>query len=262
MKIHQTGISFRPDNRRVVVRPFIPVEPAKVENIISRALSLSETETGEQLALLRADFGERHVGLDKCWQRHLEKVRAHIPAGRELSNPRQLFIGALFSGEYALESAALFNPSIVRHPDQSGLSDGALRFILSLRATGEGHISSIEFRTGVIQRDHSIQMEATTPLVTLPEVDPRPTFQKVAFLHKLNAMGVENEWSTTVMRQLPDSFTPDELEKELSITDNTVLNSHDAQRTVECMHWLAESNYEIHFSSATTVSERIIFPVS
>ena len=262
MKIHQTGISFRPDNRRVVVRPFIPVDPAKVENIISRALSLSETETGEQLALLRADFGERHVGLDKCWQRHLEKVRAHIPAGRELSNPRQLFIGALFSGEYALESAALFNPSIVRHPDQSGLSDGALRFILSLRATGEGHISSIEFRTGVIQRDHSIQMEATTPLVTLPEVDPRPTFQKVAFLHKLNAMGVENEWSTTVMRQLPDSFTPDELEKELSITDNTVLNSHDAQRTVECMHWLAESNYEIHFSSATTVSERIIFPVS
>src|SRR5438477_5249063 len=229
MKLHPTGLLLWPDNKRVVVRPFISMDPTRVQHIIARALALSEQETEKQLSLVRADFSERHVDLNKSWLRHFEKVRAQIPDDETISEPRRLFIGALFSGEYALESAALFNPSIVPHPNQTGLSDGALRFILSLRATGEGHISSIEFRTGVIQSDHSIQMEATTPLVTLPEVDPRPTFQKVAFLHKLNAMGVENEWSTTVMRQLPDSFTRDELEKELSITDKTVLNSHDAQ---------------------------------
>src|SRR5437773_880047 len=264
MKIHQTGISFRPDNRRVVVRPFIPVDPAKVENIISRALSLSETETGEQLALLRADFGERHVGLDKCWQRHLEKVRAHIPAGRELSNPRQLFIGALFSGEYALESAALFNPSIVRHPDQSGLSDGALRFILSLRATGEGHISSIEFRTGVIHRDHSIEIKKTTPFVTLPELNPNPTYHKRAFLDKLSEMGLENDWAASVMERLGKTFLFDELDKSIqqAAFDEASAHTRDVPRTLECMHWLAESNYEIHFAPSSEMSERIIFPVS
>jgi len=262
MKIHLTGICFRPDNRRVVVRPFIPVEAADVENIIDRALSLTEIEAEEQVTLLRADFGKRHVGLDKCWQQHFERVRAYIPSDRKLSETRQLFVGAIFSGEYALESAALFNPSIVPHPDQSNLNEGTLRFILSLRATGEGHVSSIEFRAGVIRSDHSIEMEKTTPFVTLPEVDPRPTFQKAAFVHKLNAMGVENEWSAEVMRQLPDPFTRDELEKQLSKTDDAVENSHEAHRTIECMHWLAESNYEIHFNSSTTVSERIIFPVS
>src|SRR5438128_2610584 len=231
MKLHPTGVLLRPDNKRVVVRPFIPINPTRVEQIIARALALSEQETEKQLSLVRADFRERHIDLDKNWLRHFEKVRAQIPDGEAISEPRQLFIGALFSGEYALESAALFNPSIVPHPDQSSLSDGALRFILSLRATGEGHISSIEFRAGVIHRDHSIQLEATTPHVMLPEVDPRPTFQKSAFLHKLDAMGVENDRSAAVMGQLPDLFTSVELEDQLLKTDDAVPASLDAQRT-------------------------------
>ncbi|PYL32349.1 MAG: glycosidase, partial [Verrucomicrobia bacterium] len=163
MKLHPTGVLLWPDNKRVVVRPFISMDPTRVQHIIARALALSEQETEKQLSLLRADFSERHVDLNKSWLRHFEKVRAQIPDDEPISEPRRLFIGALFSGEYALESAALFNPSIVPHPDQTGLSPGDLRFILSLRATGEGHISSIEFRTGVIHRDHSIQIKKTTP---------------------------------------------------------------------------------------------------
>ena len=158
MKLHPTGVLLRPDNKRVVVRPFIPINPTRVEHIIARALALSEQETEKQLSLVRADFSERHIDLDKSWLRHFDKVRGHIPDGETISEARRLFIGALFSGEYALESAALFNPSIVPHPDQTGLGQGDLRFILSLRATGEGHISSIQFRTGVIHRDHSIEI--------------------------------------------------------------------------------------------------------
>src|SRR5205823_14240698 len=175
MKLYPTGIFLWPDNKRVVVRPFIPINPTRVEHIIARALALSEQETEKQLSLVIADFSERHIDLDKSWLRHFEKVRAQIPDGEPISEPGQLFIGALFSGEYALESAALFNPSIVPHPDQTGLGQGDLRFILSLRSTGEGHISSIQFRTGVIHHDHSIEINKTTPFVTLPEVNPKPT---------------------------------------------------------------------------------------
>src|SRR5947199_8658307 len=162
MKLHPTGVLLWPDNKRVVVRPFISMDPTRVQHIIARALALSEPETEKQLSSIRADCGERHIDLDKSCLRHFEKVRAQIPDGETISEPRRLFIGALFSGEYALESAALFNPSIVPHPDQTGLSQGELRFILSLRSTGEGHISSIQFRTGVIRRDHSVQVENTT----------------------------------------------------------------------------------------------------
>src|SRR5213596_2399450 len=169
MKLYPTGVLLRPDNKRVVVRPFIPINPTRVEHIIARALALSEQETEQQLSLVRADFGERHIDLDKSWLRHFERVRAQIPDSETISEPRRLYIGALFSGEYALESAALFNPSIVPHPDQSALASGDLRFILSLRATGEGHISSIEFRSGVIRADLSIEMDSPSRFVTAPE---------------------------------------------------------------------------------------------
>jgi len=264
MKLHPTGILLWPDNKRVVVRPFISMDPTRVQHIIARALALSEQETEKQLSLVRADFSERHVDLNKSWLRHFEKVRALIPDGETISTPRRLFIGALFSGEYALESAALFNPSIVPHPDQTGLGPGDLRFILSLRATGEGHISSIEFRTGVIHRDHSIEIKKATPFVTLPELNPNPTYHKRAFLDKLNEMGLENDWAASVMERLGKTFLFDELDKSIqqAALDEASKHTRDVPRTLECMHWLAESNYEIHFAPSSEMSERIIFPVS
>lgn len=116
-------------------------------------MALSEEEVGRELAAAMDDFGVRHRDLRASCRRHFERVRPRLFSDRPISDARQLYIGVLFSGEYALESAALFNPSIVAHPDQSGLGDGELRFILSLRATGEGHISSIEFRSGVIRAE-------------------------------------------------------------------------------------------------------------
>jgi len=264
MKLHSTGIFLRPDNKRVVVRPFISMDPTRVEHIIFRALALSEPETEKQLGLVRADFGERHLDLDKSWLRYFERVRGHLPEGETISETRRLFIGALFSGEYALESAALFNPSIVPHPNQTGLGENELRFILSLRSTGEGHISSIQFRTGVIHRDHSVQVEKTTPFVTLPERKSNPTYHKHAFLHKLSEMGLENDWATSVMGRLGKTFLFKELDRSIqqAAPDEASARTRDVQRTLECMHWLAESNYEIHFPPSSDISERIVFPVS
>ncbi|MCE9610993.1 MAG: glycosidase [Chthoniobacter sp.] len=263
MTLHPTGITFRPDNSRVLVRPFIPGDPARIVHIIGRALALSEAETEEQLAIVIADFGERHLDIRRVWRMHYEKIKHHAFSSRPLSEARQLYLGALFSGEYALEAAALFNPSIVAHPNQSGLAAGDLRFILSLRATGEGHISSIEFRSGVIHADYRITLETPSRFVAAPVVNPNPTYRKTVFLHKLMEMGFENDWSSLVMESLGSAFTLQELEKALqrAVRGREPL-PREGQRTIECVQWLAESNYEIHFDPSVAVSERIIFPVS
>lgn len=263
MNIHPTGVTLRPDSSRVLIRPFVPSNPTAIAHIIGRALALTETETEEQLAAVTADFGSRHLDIRAIWQLHFENVKPHVFSDRPLSETRQLYIGALFSGEYALESAALFNPSIVPHPDQSGLGPDELRFILSLRATGEGHISSIEFRTGVIRADYSISIEEPSRYVAAPALDPNPTYRRSIFLHKLMEMGFENDWSTLVMESLEEAFTLQELEKAMAHAakgDGPL--PRNVQRTMECVHWLAQSNYQIHFDPSVAVSERIIFPVS
>jgi predicted GH43/DUF377 family glycosyl hydrolase len=263
LTIHPTSVNLRPNTARVLIRPFIPGDPARIVNIIGRALAMSEAEIEEQLVVVTEEFGSRHLNLRTFWHRHFERVKAHVFSGRPLSEARQLYIGALFSGEYSLEAAALFNPSIVPHPDQAELGGGELRFILSLRATGEGHISSIEFRTGVIHADHAITLEEPSRFVTAPKLNPNPTYLKTVFLHKLMEMGFENEWSSAVMDSLGDEFTLVELEAAMRRAAKTGGPlPREVQRTSECVRWLAESNYEVHFDAAVAVSERIIFPVS
>ncbi|MDB6174025.1 MAG: glycosidase [Chthoniobacteraceae bacterium] len=262
LTIHPTNITLRPDSSRVLMRPFIPGEVACVINIIGRALALGESETEDELASVLADFEGRHTDIRSLWQRHFQRVQPHLFSSKPLSVARQLYIGALFSGEYALESAALFNPSIVAHPDQGGVAEGELRFILSLRATGEGHISSIEFRSGTIGADYAIDLEGPTRFVNAPEVNPNPTFLKSIFLHKISEIGSENEWSNAVMDSLGDSFTHSELEKVMRDAVPEMPLSRDVQRTMECMRWLADSNYEVAFDESMALSERIIFPVS
>jgi predicted GH43/DUF377 family glycosyl hydrolase len=263
LNICPTGVSFRPDSSRVLIRPFISADPARVVNIIGRALALDEAETEEQLAAVTAEFAGRHSDIRAIWRIHFERVKSHVFSSRPLSEARRLYIGALFSGEYAMESAALFNPSIVPHPDQGGLAEGELRFIMSLRATGEGHISSIEFRCGIIRADHSVVMEKPSRFVTAPAVNPNPTYRKTIFLHKLMEMGFENDWSHEVMKLLAGTFSLSELEAamRLAAQDCGPL-PREIQRTMECVRWLAESNYEIDFNRASGIAERIIFPVS
>ncbi len=263
LTLHPTGVTLRPNSARVLIRPFIPSDPARIVNILGRALALTEAEVEEQLVAVTEDFASRHLNLRTFWRRHFDRVKSHIFSGRPLSEARQLYIGALFSGEYALEAAALFNPSIVPHPDQGELADGELRFILSLRATGEGHISSIEFRTGIIHVDHTITLEEPSRFVTAPKLNPNPTYLKSVFLHKLMEMGFENAWSGAVMASVGDDFTLTDLEaamRRAKVGSGPV--SREVQRTTECVRWLAESNYEVHFDPAVAVSERIIFPVS
>ncbi|WP_052571590.1 glycoside hydrolase family 130 protein [Geothrix fermentans] len=256
-------VAFTPQSARVIIRPFIPSSAHRITTILGRALALSEEETTHDLASMLMDFSSRHLDIETPLLANFERVLPHIFTHRPLTHARKLLIGALFSGEYALESAALFNPSIVPHPDQEGVPTGALRFILSLRATGEGHVSSIEFRTGLIDSDGNLRMDPVSPFVALPDLNPNPSHKKLPFIVKLHEMGFENGHASMVMDALGETFTRSDLNQCVHrIRRETRPLTQDLSNTLRCIQWLADSNYEIHFPSKLAMSERIIFPVS
>ena len=263
IRLRRHGATFQPESARVIVRPFIPSKAPQIVRILRRALALREEDADAQLQALRVEFESRHFDIESLLLAHFERVRGHISQQPPLSRVRQLLIGALFSGEYALESAALFNPSIVPHPDQAGVPAGGLRFVMSLRATGEGHISSIEFRTGLIASDGAITVEPVSRFVAAPEVVPNPTYRKKPFITKLQEMGFDGGHAAAVMAPLAESFTLHELDESVArVRRETKPATRDLRRALECCRWLADSNYELNFSSKLALSERIIFPVS
>ena len=261
LRLHE--ITLIPESARVILRPFVPASTHRITTIIGRALALSEEDTVRDLDAVLKDFDDRHVDIESPLLANFEKVAPHLFTQRPLSKERKLLIGALFSGEYALESAALFNPSIVPHPDQDGVPEGALRFILSLRATGEGHISSIEFRTGLINAEGGIRLDPISRFVTVPDLEPNPSYKKTPFTVKLHEMGFDNGASAAVLEPLGESFTRTELNQSvLRIRRETMPVTQGLTNTLSCIQWLADSNYEMHFSPNLPMSERIIFPVS
>lgn len=263
IRISRHEIKLLPESARVIIRPFIPGDVRHITTIIGRALALTEDEVGCQLQSVLREFDARHFDIASLLNAHFEKVRQHVFTQRPLSADRQLLIGALFSGEYALESAAIFNPSIVPHPDQNGVPPGGLRFVMSLRATGEGHISSIEFRAGGIAPDGRITLDPVSRFVTVPEIVPNPSYTKKRFIIKLAEMGFDDSHAAAVMAPLAESFTRSDLNKSLAAIRSEIQPAtRDLQRTLECVQWLADSNYELRFSEKLAMSERIIFPVS
>jgi predicted GH43/DUF377 family glycosyl hydrolase len=261
--VRRREVMLLPDSSRVIVRPFIPGNEQRATTVIGRALALSEEEAGRELEAVRAEFASRHSDIEACWMSNFEKILPLVFTQRPLSLARRLFIGACFSGEYALESAALFNPSIVPHPDQTGLEAGDLRFIMSLRATGEGHISSIEFRSGLISGGGEIRMDPVSRLTSATGIVPNPDYRKQAFAIKLQEMGFENEYARSVLGALAADFSREELDEALAKARGGILPAtRELHRTLDCIQWLADSNYEIQFSKALALSERVIFPVS
>jgi predicted GH43/DUF377 family glycosyl hydrolase len=263
IRLRRHNVTFRPESARVIIRPFVPTNAQRVANILGRALTMTEEEAATRLDALRSEFAARHFDIESLLLRHYEKVRHHLASKRPLTRVRQLLIGALFSGEYALECAALFNPSMVPHPDQSDVPEGALRFILSLRATGEGHISSIEFRAGIIGHDGVVTVEPISRFVTVPEVMPNPTYRKKRFATKLQEMGIEDLHAASVLDPLAENFTLQELDESVRrVRRASRPMKRDLRRTLEVIRWLGDSNYELNFSPELAISERIIFPVS
>ena len=262
LALRRHDIHLEPDICRVILRPFIPANPQKIIKIIGRALALTEARTQDLVEAMLLEFASRHFDLEAALAANFEKVTAHVFSDQPLSHARRLLIGSFFSGEYALESAALFNPSMVPHPDQSGVPEGCLRFIMSLRATGEGHISSIEFRTG-LAAPGEIRLDPSSRKLALPRIEPNPRYQKLAFQHKLHEMDFDNEQAASVLEPLGDTFARDELNRSLArVRRESRPHTQELNNTLRCIQWLADSNYEMAFAPGHCLSGRAIFPNS
>ena len=255
------GPTLVPDRSRVLMRPFRPTTEEIARRIVAQVMALSEAEVARVLRGVMAEFRERHHAVEESFLNRFTKVRHLIAGEKKPSVKRRALIGSYFTHEYSPESAALFNPSIVPHPDQSGLQRGALRFILSLRATGEGHISSITFRVGVVSARHRITLEPAVEFATEPEHVPNVAYEKALFARKLQELGVQNKFCRCVLDQLGDSFTMNELRRVLPAERRHVDGADAAaDRAARGILLLAESNYEVRFAEGQPISQRVIFP--
>jgi predicted GH43/DUF377 family glycosyl hydrolase len=255
------GPTLVPDRSRVLMRPFRPSTENIARRIMGQVLSLSEPEVARVLGGVMAEFADRHEAVERFFRNRFTQVQYLVADNRKLSLKRQVLIGSYFTHEYSPESAALFNPSIVPHPDQSGQARGALRFIMSLRATGEGHISSITFREGVVNARHRISLTPPVEFATEPERAPNVCYDKPLFVRKLEDLGVRNKFCRGVLEKLDDSFTMSDLRRVLSAERQCVDASDTAaDRAARGILLLAESNYEVCFAEGQPVSQRVIFP--
>jgi len=258
---------LKPDPRRVLIRPFLPaVEPRAINptdasralKIITRILSLSDAEVDLLLEEVLSEFGDRHQEIRSIFVDRFEQVEDNIPTDRPLSENRRLLIGSYFTSEYSFECAALFNPSLVPHPDQTGLEEGSVRIVLSLRATGEGHISSITFRSGVVDSSGELQIDPASRFVKEPKYFPNASYNRELFIRKLSELGLADDFNARVLAAVAETFTLDELRKAVEVQRRYQGNAEAGQRMIS----VARSNYEFAFDAQQSVSERIVFPFS
>ncbi|HEY6143351.1 MAG TPA: glycoside hydrolase family 130 protein [Flavobacterium sp.] len=264
VSVIRKNVKFLPDSSRVVARYFMNGEE-RTKELIGRILMMSNLEVNNTLEQINREFARRHRNISALFHKHYEKTRHIIKQMQineaNLSEERKMLIGSYLTMEYSIESAAFFNPSIIEDFDQSGLEKGEKRVVISFRATGEGHVSSIVFRRGIIDKDNNLRMMRIGDNIEKAEVLHKMMFNKKRILSKLTEMHTLDIYSS-IMDNLPDVFEysvlKDLLKKEL--VDPDIVK--DKKEAYEEILWLMNSFYDIQFKHDSDISERVIFPIS
>ncbi|MBC8100853.1 MAG: glycoside hydrolase family 130 protein [Armatimonadetes bacterium] len=261
--VHRLREKIVGDASRVITRLFMPDDPQRVARIIQRVLDLPDVTAEQLLAQVMLDFANRHQDISTVFAHHLHCVKASIADLEAVSATKQALIGAYFTMEYSIESAALFNPSIVPHPDQSHLENGAVRFVMSLRATGEGHLSSIVFRSGVLDAHDRFTLDPISDYVVTPKVHYNAIYDLTLFTMSLDEMGADYEVIQYLRHQLLDSFSYEGLKRNIELLRaDPCFSINRQEKTFASIFWLADSNYTVSFDPDQLISERVIFPTS
>jgi len=291
---------FSPDSTRVIAR-FLYMSDERSADIIRNVLAMPEKEVTIAMSQLLRGYSRRHRNISRIFEKYFDRLAPifdKIEVNQEdLSASQKALIGSYFTMEYSIESAAFFNPSIVEDPDQSETRSDEVRVIFSFRATGEGHISSIVFRSGILDKNNNLSIEPVGKMLAEADVIKRHVYEKKAFQLKLDEMkDTENIISPVIIDEmqdhekniptvvadqpaevpspeiavspafildkLGDHFTYGELMKNLEIARKDPDLQEDHLKIINQMMWLASSHYEIHFSIDSAISERVIFPIS
>ncbi len=264
--VTRTAHTLLPNPRRVIAKPYLPGEEivsggdSRAALLVDRILAIPEPEVASVLAGVMVDFSPRHNGFEQTLERHFELVAHLIAPATHLSHKRRLLIGAYFTHEYSVESAALFNPSMVLAPDQTKLRPGERRFVMSLRAVGEGHISSIEFRSGTLDAASEVTLDPMGSKLVSGRRTPPSSYGKQKFAAKLVELGAANEIASSVLSRLSERFTLDDLEHSLALLAEDGLPPAIRYETAKIIHVLASSNYVTTFPADSELCERVIFP--
>jgi predicted GH43/DUF377 family glycosyl hydrolase len=261
--VRRSGQYLRPDNSRMLLRPFLPGSDRRVRDTIQRILKMSPSEVEGGLHDVMRRLSHKHAGIEAVFSNRYRQLAHLMPPATEPSPLQSLLIGAYFTNEYSLQSAALFNPSIVPHPDQEGVPAGALRFLMSLRATGEGHLSSIEFREGLVSVDGHLAFDPVSTSVISPEIR-YPRYRKADFVATLLDLGIDEPFVGAVFGDLAPTFDPGELEDFLRHPGRwpSSTGEHEQQSVRDAIRWAAHCDYVVEFPKSVGLSERVIFPVS
>jgi predicted GH43/DUF377 family glycosyl hydrolase len=260
LRVRRLPVTFTSNIRRVITRFFDPGGEARIRNVVERVIALSGGQVDRLLDDVFLRFRTRHGDIASVLDENYRTAMALIGLSGDFSHNRRLLIGAYLTAEYAIESAALFNPSIAPHHNQRNLPAGAVRFIMSLRATGEGHVSSIVFRTGVIYSDHQIQIDPCSRLTSPVRIVPDKQYEKALFRRKLKDIGVYEGVADLVLDRLAESFTSTQLEQAITEARAAASEKLPIEEPLQDIRWLARSNYQLELSREAEASEVVIFP--
>ncbi len=256
---------LRADRARVITQLFVPGQEgfehqeSRTGVVLARILALSESDVLAALDDVMTRFAGRHRDLAGVFARHAGELADRLDPDIEISSDRMLLLGAVFTNEYAIEGAALCNPSMVVHPDQTGIASGSVRFILSVRGIGEGHRSSIGFRTGVIDSAGHLSVDDCAPVATVGATIPG-LLDAVVFRVELARLDDAGEAAAYVLDPLGERFTRADLAGRLAKLRTHLSTRGRAHQTITGIQAIAERTYGIEFPSETALSERVLWP--
>jgi predicted GH43/DUF377 family glycosyl hydrolase len=253
------------DRSRVVTRLFVPGQEgferqdSRAGAVLARILVLDEDEVRASLDDVVTRFDGRHRDLVGTFRRHAREVADRLDPARDLSESRMLLLGAVFTNEYAIEGAAFCNPSMVAHPDQTGTPLGGLRFVMSVRGIGEGHRSSIGFRTGVVDGAGDVTIDDPAPFASVGAVVPT-LLDGAVMRRELGRLHGAGEAADYVLDALGDRFTRADLDEQLDKLQTHRRTRGHAAETISLIRTIAERTYGIEFADDSLLSERVLYP--
>jgi predicted GH43/DUF377 family glycosyl hydrolase len=253
------------DPTRVITRLFVPgqegfeVHESRAGAVLRRILALDEDGVRAALDDVLVRFDRRHRDLVGTFRRHARELSDRLDPGRDLSDARILLLGAAFTSEYTIEGAALCNPSIVEHPDQSGVAPGSLRCVMSVRGIGEGHRSSIGFRTGTVDGTGTVHFDDAVPFATVGTITSA-LLDAAVFRSELVKMGGAKEAVGYVLDQLGEQFTRADLDDRLEQLHRHSRTRIHAPQTIKMITAIADRSYGVEFRGETPLAERVLWP--
>lgn len=261
ISVRRLPIRLEPDRRRTITRFFWPGKE-RGQTIIRRVEQMDPAHISDLANDILQQFTPGNPGLAEILIDHYEQAIQQAGTPFKDDFEVKLLTGAYFSMEYAFESAALFNPSIVPQIDQPDLSEGRLHFIMSLRTVGEGHVSSITFRRGTVDNDGVVQVAPASLEVHQLKRKENRAFKKDAFIDKLGDLNIWNPQTQSVMDTLPESFSTFQLKHTLERARRTADSSTLESRTQDLMLWILQSEYEIEGQDDDNIENMVLFPLS